>query len=92
MAIDNPVYSQENGDHIYSIFKRTLSIYYTPKRRWLIHCTVKKTLIRHCTINKAGRTPTEAKDTKGGEYSTRWELPLSISYCLVLIVYLVIDN
>jgi hypothetical protein len=67
---------------IYSIFKRTLRIHCTLKRRWNIHDIVKKTVIRHFTI-KAGKTPTEAKGTNGG-YSTRRELPLSISYCLVI--------
>lgn len=76
---------------IYCIFKRMLSIHYTLKGRWIIFCSVKKTLIRHCIIKKAGKTPTEAKGTKGN-YSTRWELPFSSSYYQVLIVFPVIDT
>lgn len=76
---------------IYCIFKRMLSIHYTLKGRWIIHCSVKKTLTRHCIIKKADKTPAEAKGTKGN-HSTRCELPFSISYCQVLIVYPVIDT
>lgn len=55
---------------IYCIFKRILSIHYILKGRWIVFCSVRKTLIRHCIIKKAGKTPAEAKGTKGN-YSTR---------------------
>lgn len=67
---------------MYSIFKRTLRIHSTLKRRCSVRCTVKKTMIRHFEIKKAGKTPTETKSTNGG-YFTKWDVPLSISYCLV---------
>lgn len=42
-------------------------------------------------MEKSAKTPTEAKGTEGG-YSARWTLPLSFSYCIILIVHLVIDT
>lgn len=89
-GIDNTVYSQEKVI-IYCIFKRILSIHYTLKGKGIIHCSVRETLIRHYIIKKAGKTPTAAKGTKGN-YSPRWELPFSISFGQVLIVYPVIDT
>lgn len=89
-GIDNTVYSQENSHHILHIQEDTEYTLYSQGE--MDHTLFSQENIDQTLYNQKGRQDTtEAKGTKGS-YSTRWELPFSISFCKVLIVYPVTDT
>lgn len=89
-GIGNTVYSQENSHHILHIQEDTEYTLYSQGE--MDHTLFSQEDIDQTLYNQEGRQDTtEAKGTKGN-YSPRWELPFSISFDQVLIVYPVIDT
>lgn len=83
-----------------TVYKGALIIKHTFKRALIIHYTLKRRLVRPYNqedINQRlynGEVSQDTHRSKGNQrgYSARWTLPLSISYCIILIVHLVIDT